>query len=128
MQKLEQKVTHRILSLELKRAGIPQESEFWWVQHERVDGFELVPNTFRVGGGWKRVCSAFLSCELEIDMPNVINTNQMFIDKYQAQYLVGYANIRDDDIYYSATLADAFAECRLWLRSQGLIDWEKGET
>lgn len=137
-------VTSLELSKELKEAGVPQNSCFYWIKNSR--GESKVVSERTVPGGisthfYEVLCSAFLASEiynmlpvqaLDGDVVGYIPT-QFSIYKQDVGCYCVYKNVSegsevdsDEDLYecVADTLADCIAKMLLYLIKEGLIDVE----
>jgi hypothetical protein len=145
-------LTKQVCSLELakrlKELGVKQDGlHAWWVNHSfpKVDKpdkynadhwrapitYSVQPKYFDKPLAWghnDELCSAFTVAELGEFLPASITLdkgdthNCIFTDRFHEKWLVGYTDIRDDDVNYADTEADARAECLIYLLEHKLTN------
>lgn len=128
-------VTSLELSKQLKEAGIPQESEWYWVRNSR-DEIKLVDKTKTAGGEstywYEVIASAFHVGELGEMLPLRLIINNEYVYFTNTRSLMKYKNpwecqihLSDSHTIYYFEIGDTEAEARgkmlLYLKKEGLV-------
>jgi len=136
---IERYVTSLELSKALKDAGVPQKSEFYWVQ-DKTNG-ESYLSTKKKDGMWEDSCSAFLSDELGAMLPKVITASDigelpeygvvaLQIGYQEKEWYCLYSNgvgveFAAVSVQFDKTMVGAMAKMLLYLITNDYISFEK---
>lgn len=134
--KLEQIVTSQKLSKQLKEAGVPQKSVFWWNPYYTIVGekddvlrYELETSQksyAKWGTEDIESISAFTASELGELLPNLFQTYR-YDDEYEC--IPQYEGISEDDmedstLFVDKSMVEAMGKMVLYLIQQKIINFE----
>lgn len=133
--KLEDQVVDLDLSKKIAELGVPQNSLFYWIKDfDFGQGWSLMGEGYFYGMNYDAGCfkmcdyyreryelySAFTASELGELLPTAIDGKSIFTDRFHDLWLVGYADIYEDDVPFMPNEVDARAMLLIHLLQNGL--------